>query len=306
MSTLTIGLVGLGDIAQKAWLPLAAADARIKPLLCSRQPEVLARLCQQYRAPGYACFSELLAARPDALMVHAATSAHFDLVSQALRAGIPVLVDKPVAAEIDQVEALFELAAANNTWLLPAFNRRFAPLVQRIAQEEVQAHRIVLEKNRQHLPGELRTFVFDDFIHLLDTLVFMSQGKLNAAPRWLAHWQGQQLLGLYLDASTPKQLLLAHMNRDHSQAEEIYRWQGAGLGWQIDNLRQGQRCQAGQCQQIGFDDWQPTLYKRGFVGLLDHFIAGVCRGHKTVDESYLLSHRLAHYLVEHLEHEKPD
>jgi predicted dehydrogenase len=36
-----IALVGLGDIAQKAYLPLLASDERVTPLLCTRNPAVL-------------------------------------------------------------------------------------------------------------------------------------------------------------------------------------------------------------------------------------------------------------------------
>lgn len=37
-----IALVGLGDIAQKAYLPLLASDEQVTPLLCTRNPAVLA------------------------------------------------------------------------------------------------------------------------------------------------------------------------------------------------------------------------------------------------------------------------
>ena len=67
-----IAMIGLGDIAQKAYLPLLASDQRVTPLLCTRNPEVLGKLARQYRIPE--CFTEvdaLLASRPDAVMIHA-------------------------------------------------------------------------------------------------------------------------------------------------------------------------------------------------------------------------------------------
>jgi len=44
-----IALIGLGDIAQKAYLPLLASDERVTPLLCTRSPAVLDKLARQYR-----------------------------------------------------------------------------------------------------------------------------------------------------------------------------------------------------------------------------------------------------------------
>lgn len=52
-----IALIGLGDIAQKAYLPLLASDERVTPLLCTRSPSVLDKLARQYRIAE--CFTEV-------------------------------------------------------------------------------------------------------------------------------------------------------------------------------------------------------------------------------------------------------
>jgi predicted dehydrogenase len=52
-----IALIGLGDIAQKAYLPLLASDERVTPLLCTRSPSVLGKLARQYRIAE--CFTEV-------------------------------------------------------------------------------------------------------------------------------------------------------------------------------------------------------------------------------------------------------
>lgn len=88
-----IALIGLGDIARKAYLPLLANDERVTPLLCTRSPSVLGKLARQYRIGE--CFTEvdaLLASRPDAVMIHAATAVHGKLAELCLRAGIPTFV----------------------------------------------------------------------------------------------------------------------------------------------------------------------------------------------------------------------
>ena len=71
-----VAIIGLGDIAQKAYLPVICQRADIEPIFCTRNPETLAKpsvnsievekLCQDYQ--------QLLAFAPDAVMIHAATS----------------------------------------------------------------------------------------------------------------------------------------------------------------------------------------------------------------------------------------
>lgn len=99
-----IALIGLGDIARKAYLPLLANDERVTPLLCTRSPSVLGKLARQYRIGE--CFTGRCAAgrRPDAVMIHAATAVHGKLAELCLRAGIPTFVDKPLCDSAGEVE----------------------------------------------------------------------------------------------------------------------------------------------------------------------------------------------------------
>ena len=47
-----IAMIGLGDIAQKAYLPLLASDERVTPLLCTRNPAVLEKLAASIGSPS--------------------------------------------------------------------------------------------------------------------------------------------------------------------------------------------------------------------------------------------------------------
>ena len=47
-----IALIGLGDIAQKAYLPLLMSDERVTPLLCTRSPSVLGKLAASIGSPS--------------------------------------------------------------------------------------------------------------------------------------------------------------------------------------------------------------------------------------------------------------
>jgi virulence factor len=77
---------------------VVANHGEVEPILCTRDTQVLARLSEKYRIKEYySAISELLASNPDAIMIHSATSSHFDIAKQSLEAGIAVFVDKPMS-----------------------------------------------------------------------------------------------------------------------------------------------------------------------------------------------------------------
>jgi virulence factor len=72
---LRIGVVGLGGIAQKAWLPvLGAAKLDAAGGLVAGKEKAL-RICETWRMP-YADSLDALAAQCDAVFVHTSTASH--------------------------------------------------------------------------------------------------------------------------------------------------------------------------------------------------------------------------------------
>ena len=132
MTTLRIGVVGLGGIAQKAWLPVlgAASDWTLQGAW-SPTREKAERICKTWRIP-YAGSLQDLARECDAVFVHTSTATHFQVVSELLNAGVHVCVDKPLAENVQDAERLIELAARKKLTLMVGFNRRFAPLYQQL------------------------------------------------------------------------------------------------------------------------------------------------------------------------------
>lgn len=128
MKKLRIGVVGLGGIAQKAWLPVlaAASDWTLQGAWSPTRAKALP-ICESWRIP-YADSLSSLAASCDAVFVHSSTASHFDVVSTLLNAGVHVCVDKPLAENLRDAERLVELAARKKLTLMVGFNRRFAPL----------------------------------------------------------------------------------------------------------------------------------------------------------------------------------
>jgi virulence factor len=93
-----VAMVGLGDIAQKAHLPVLAQIENIELVLCTRNKNTLERLSKQYRIKQvYQDYRDLIKAGIDAVMIHSSTVSHPEIAAFFLRQGIPTFVDKPLA-----------------------------------------------------------------------------------------------------------------------------------------------------------------------------------------------------------------
>src|SRR6266545_1744815 len=122
---LRVALVGIGDIARKAYLPVLALRADVEVHLCTRSSATLAEMGDAYRIPHrYRDLDALLRAGVDAAFVHAATAAHPHLVERLLTAGAHVYVDKPLADTYSAAERLGEIARQRGRTLFVGFNRR--------------------------------------------------------------------------------------------------------------------------------------------------------------------------------------
>ncbi|WP_162828764.1 Gfo/Idh/MocA family oxidoreductase, partial [Pantoea agglomerans] len=77
--TLRIGVVGLGGIAQKAWLPVlsAATDWTLAGAFSPNQAKARP-VCDSYRMPCFGSLNELAAAC-DAVFVHSSTATHYEV-----------------------------------------------------------------------------------------------------------------------------------------------------------------------------------------------------------------------------------
>ena len=295
-----IALIGLGDIAQKAYLPLLASDERVTPLLCTRSPAVLDKLARQYRIAE--CFTEvdaLLASRPDAVMIHVATAVHFALVRQCLQAGIPTFVDKPLCDNAGEVEVLTNLAMAQDCPLFVGFNRRYLPAMAAARAQPLTE--LNWQKHRHALPGLPRQFLFDDFIHVLDSLCCYGgapTGDLHAVLRRSSQ-QPELLAGVSINWQSGDRAISGSMNRSAGLTEERIDAYGDNLSLHIENCTRGTIARDKTVQTLAPNDWQPVLAQRGFVAMLDHWYQQIEAGRADgmLVESYLQSHRLAERLV---------
>ena len=271
-----IGIVGLGNIAQKAYLPILANHPRID-LVGAFSPNVSKRqtICQTYRMTAFATLREL-ASSIDAAFVHSSTETHYDVVSYLLEHGIDVYVDKPLAATVEEAEQLVELAERLDRKLMVGFNRRFAPMYRRL-QQESPAHMIDVVKHRENDvgPKDAAFTLLDDYLHVVDTLRFLAGSELRLVSgqievndknelRFARHvWQDEH--GMH----TTSMHRSAGANHEHVSIVRD------GERLSVDEMISLHRFKDGRHEVETFGSWDTTLTQRGFQGAIDHFISAL-------------------------------
>lgn len=299
-----IAIIGLGSIAQRAYLPIMTALPDVQLILCSRDRARLEQLAAQHRVKEYTTdVAELASLRVDAAFVHVATEAHLKVVSALLEHGIHVYVDKPLAYTLDMSSRLVALAKSTGRLLMVGFNRRHAPMYRTLASQP-DRRLVFMQKNRHAQPEGARRFVFDDFIHVVDTLRFLAPGATeNIKVSGRIH--AGQLYHVLLQLSGDGFALVGVMNRDSGANEETLELMSAGHKWRVQGLNTTTHLYGGVERLQQFNDWDPVLWRRGFPQAIQHFLNCVRSSSQSTAEldDALLTHAVCEQIVSTLEAE---
>ncbi|OVZ96326.1 Gfo/Idh/MocA family protein [Yersinia vastinensis] len=274
---LRVGIVGLGGIAQKAYLPILtqAQDWQLvgafSPNQIKAQP-----ICDSYRMPYFSRL-DTLAANCDAIFVHSSTASHFQVVSELLQAGIHVYVDKPLAETLAQSEQLIALAAKQRLALMVGFNRRFSPLYQQLKNKMIQPASLRMEKHRQNGvgPNEVRFTLLDDYLHVVDTALWLGGEAATLLTGSVQSNEHGQMLYAEHHFQAGNCLITTSMHRHAGTQRESVQAVSPEACYQITDMRQWQQESEGQVISLPAPGWQTTLEQRGFSGAVHHFIAAV-------------------------------
>jgi predicted dehydrogenase len=130
---LRVAIVGCGLIGHKRAQALAASDVLVG--VTDTAEPAATRLAGEFGVPACRDVDELLAFAPDVVVV-AVTHDHLaSLAERALAAGAHVLVEKPAALSVAQVDQLADAATASGRLVKVGFNHRFHPGIERCAHE---------------------------------------------------------------------------------------------------------------------------------------------------------------------------
>lgn len=127
MTGYRVGVIGLGVISRFHLAALARVPELQLAALCDPDPARCARV--RPSAGPVAWYRDhrrlLREAAVDAVVVTVPNDLHGEVCRDALAAGVPVCVEKPLAVDAPQARELAELAAVGKTCLFTAFHRRY-------------------------------------------------------------------------------------------------------------------------------------------------------------------------------------
>lgn len=293
-----IGIIGLGDIAQKGYLPVLTEKENIELILCTRNLITLGELSKKYRITEYVQnIDELIKKGIDAAFVSTATEAHFVIAGKLLKNGINVYIDKPISLNFNESEKLVRLAEEKGLVVMVGFNRRFAPMINKL-KEHGKADIIIMQKNRFQFPDYTRRAIVEDFIHVVDTLRFLMDSEVKELQVHYAE-KDNLLYNVVIQLIGEECTAIGIMNRNNGVTEEIIEYMTAENKFVVENFVETTQFSGKNKNISKFGDWESTLYKRGFYQIVDHFLSSV-KNKKTPVPSIsdsLITHEICERIV---------
>ena len=122
-----------------------------------------------------------------------------------------------------------------------------------------------------NLPAVPRVFIFDDFIHVIDSLLFLGKGTIENL-QVFSIVKNELLESIQGQGKQNGTLLSGAMNRVSGITEERVEYYSEGNKWQIEELVSGTHFKDEKQTPIGFNNWDRTLYKRGFEDLIEDWL----------------------------------
>lgn len=300
MKKLRIGVVGLGGIARKAWLPVlgTSADWTLQGAW-SPSREKAQMICDAWRIPCAASLSAL-AADCDAVFVHSSTATHYAVVSELLRAGVHVCVDKPLAENLNDAERLVEQAAKQKLTLMVGFNRRFAPLYRELKAGLAGGASLRMDKHRSDSvgPHDLRFTLLDDYLHVVDTALWLAGDAAHLSSGTLQTNDAGEMLYAEHHFAAGRLHITTSMHRRAGSQRECVQAVTDGALIDITDMREWREERGQGVVHRPVPGWQTTLEQRGFVGCARHFVE--CVQNQTVPETAGEQAILAQRVVEKL------
>jgi virulence factor len=184
---------------------------------------------------------------------------------------------------------------------MSGFNRRYAPMYEALVHQP-DRRLVILQKHRSRLVDIARRVVFDDFIHVVDTLRFLAPGPIDAVKVNGAIRNGA-LHHVLVQLDGEGFSLLGAMNRDSGITEETLEVMSPDNRWRVQALSQTTHAHGGVERVRSAGDWDTVLWRRGFPQIVQHFLDCVRTDgatHPSAQDS-LATHLLCERIVTDLE-----
>jgi predicted dehydrogenase len=169
---LKVGVIGVGYLGRFHAEKFAALPEAELVGVADIVPERSQAVAKSLHTETFTDYRHLLPL-VDAVSVAATTSEHYAIVQECLRAGRHVLVEKPIAASVDQAQELVDLAQQQGCRLMVGHLERFNSAMEelkRLATQPrfIESHRLAFFKERGTDVDVVLDLMIHDIDHILD------------------------------------------------------------------------------------------------------------------------------------------
>lgn len=297
-----IGLCGIGDIAQKGYLPILTQRDDVDLFVCTRNEETLTKVMKHYHlSQGSSSIEDLIAWKPEAVFITSTTVSHYEMAKRFIEAGIHVHVDKPISMNYEESKRLTSLAQQQNRFFTVGFNRRWVPLIKEVHDKGVP-DLVIYQKNRHLSPDLVRRFIVEDFIHVVDTTRYLLQSPILTMQVYPKRDENL-LVHVVVHFTTAVNQAVCIMNYHNGITEEVIEVMHEHEKTRILNLAEKEIDRQNERITKSNGDWIPTLKKRGFEDMIDAYLETI-RTHQLkvlTPEDALETHLWCERIVEAIE-----
>lgn len=179
MSKLKAAVIGAGYFGSHHARKYAALEGVDLVAVCDVSETNARRLAGELGCEAVTGHTDLIG-RIDAASIATPTAAHFDVASAFMRAGIHVLVEKPLCSSLAQADRLIELSTANGVVLQVGHLERFNPAVSALEGQVkrpgyIECQRISPFRGR----GTDINVVLDMMIHDIDLVLSLVKAPIE-------------------------------------------------------------------------------------------------------------------------------
>lgn len=137
-ATLRAGVIGVGSMGRNHARVYAGMEDVDLVAVSDTHPETAQRVGSMYRCEAYTDYREMLdRERLDLVSIVVPTADHFAVASHVIDKGVSILIEKPIAATIEQGKALIDAARRAGVVLTVGHIERFNPAIIALKQQIV-------------------------------------------------------------------------------------------------------------------------------------------------------------------------
>ena len=176
LKTAVIGAGKMGSIHAKVYSQLKQSE-----LIAIIDSDInkANNLAQTYKCKAYSDIMEVIG-KVDAVTIATPTITHLEIAKEFLRNGIAVLIEKPLAVNVEQGKEIVELARQKDIVVAVGHSERCNPVVQAIKRLDIEP--MFMESNRIS-PYPFRStdvgVVLDVMIHDIDIILSLASGEIK-------------------------------------------------------------------------------------------------------------------------------